>query len=70
MEVKSALSFCAKKPRLTLSQRAQNQTWWMMPELADGLMLVLLMGCFAIAFVYAYVCNGVLGPTAGREASS
>jgi len=41
-----------------------------MPELADVLMLAPLIGCFALVFAYARLCDSVLGPAAGRDLSS
>jgi hypothetical protein len=36
-----------------------------MPELADLMMLALLIGGFALAFAYARLCDRVLGSGAG-----
>jgi hypothetical protein len=38
-----------------------------MRELADVTMLLLLIGCFALVFAYAHLCDRVLGPTAGKD---
>jgi hypothetical protein len=38
-----------------------------MPELADATMLLLLIGCFALALAYARLCDRVLGPATGKD---
>jgi hypothetical protein len=41
-----------------------------MPELADVLMLALLIGGFGLVFAYARLCDRVLESAAGRDRSS
>jgi hypothetical protein len=40
-----------------------------MPELADVTMVLLIMGCFALAVAYAHLCDRVLAPPAGKDIS-
>ena len=38
-----------------------------MPELADVLTLVLLVGCFTVLVLYARLCDHVLGSTGSSD---
>jgi hypothetical protein len=44
---------------------ANKEASSVMPELADLMMLALLIGSFALAFAYAHLCDRVLGSGAG-----
>ena len=70
MKVKSALSCRGKRPEWRGSKMATKKGSSIMPELADVIMLALLVGCFAVAFAYARLCDRVLGHVPSRDLSS
>jgi|GEM_PF-2390445 hypothetical protein len=37
--------------------------------MSDVIMLALVIGCFALAAAYASLCEHLLGPSAGKDAS-